>query len=492
MPILAIDQGTTSTRAILFNRKGEILASNQRFFKQYFPSGGWVEHDPEEIWQSTLAVCRSIFDQNRISPTQIDALGITNQRETTVVWDKKTGKPVYNAIVWQDRRTAKYCAVLKAKELLPLFQRKTGLLPDPYFSATKIAWILDNVPNARLKAKKGELAFGTINTFLLWRLTNGAVHATDPTNASRTLLYDIHTQKWDEELLDLFKIPGCLLPEVRDCNAQFGATLPSLFSASIPITGLIGDQQAASVGQACFESGMVKSTYGTGCFMLFNTGEKTITSQNQLLTTIAYRLSGKTTYALEGSVFIAGAVVQWLRDQMQLIQTADETAALAACVPNNGGIYFVPAFTGLGAPHWDPYARGAIFGLTRNTQKAHVVRAALEAVCFQTKDLLLAMEQDSAGNKEKIIRVDGGMAKNDWLMQTLSDVLQVPVERPCVIETTALGAAFVAGLGAGIYQSLSEITQLWKSDKIFEPKLEKEKAHKLYQGWQKAVANCIR
>lgn len=487
--MLAIDQGTTSCRAMLFNEMGQLLASDQKTFTQYFPQDGWVEHDPEEIWQTTLETCRNAILQSSISPTKINAIGITNQRETTVIWDKKTGVPIYNAIVWQDRRTATHCATLKKEGLEALIQSKTGLVLDPYFSATKIAWILDNISNARIKANQGELAFGTIDTFLLWRLTGRKVHATDATNAARTLLFNLHTGQWDETLLELFNIPFAILPKVRDSNTYFGNTAASLLGASIPITGLIGDQQAAAVGQTCFKPGMVKSTYGTGCFVLFHTGSEAVLSKQKLLTTIAYRLNGTTTYALEGSIFIAGAAVQWLRDKMQLILSAEETEILAESVENTAGVYFVPAFTGLGAPYWDPDARGAILGLTRDSQKAHIVRAALEAVCYQTQDLLLAIQQDF--EHSSIIRVDGGMANNDWLMQNLSDILQAPVERPVITETTALGAAFVAGLGAGLYASLEAISQLWKSNKIFEPKMDPKHAKNLYQSWQKAVM-CVR
>lgn len=486
--ILAIDQGTTNCRAILFNEVGNPLASSQKTFIQYFPHDGWVEHDSEEIWQTTLETCQNAILQSGILPTKITAIGITNQRETTVIWDKKTGIPIYNAIVWQDRRTATHCAALKKEGLEALIQSKTGLVLDPYFSATKIAWILDNISNARIKANQGELAFGTIDTFLLWRLTGGKVHATDATNAARTLLFNIHTGQWDEILLELFNIPFAILPKICDSNTYFGNTKSSLLGASIPITGLIGDQQAAAVGQTCFKPGMVKSTYGTGCFVLFHTGNEAVFSKQKLLTTIAYRLNGITTYALEGSIFIAGAAVQWLRDKMQLILSAEETETLAESVENTAGVYFVPAFTGLGAPYWDPDARGAILGLTRDSQKAHIVRAALEAVCYQTQDLLLAIQQDF--EHSSIIRVDGGMANNNWLMQNLSDILQAPVERSAITETTALGAAFVAGLGAGLYSSLETISQLWKSDRIFEPKMDPKHAQALYQSWQKAVL-CV-
>lgn len=488
--ILAIDQGTTSSRAMIFNREGKPIHQHQIELTQHFPQDGWVEHDPEEIWRTTLTCCRKVITDASLRAADITTIGISNQRETTVIWDRKTGKPIYPAIVWQDRRTADYCQQLIRQGMSEKIQEKTGLLLDPYFSATKIKWILNQVEGSRAKAINGELAFGTIDTYLLWQLTGGKQHATDATNASRTLLFNIHTQQWDEELLDLFGIPKTLLPVVLDNCARFGRTDPNLFGHEIPITGMAGDQQAATVGQACFESGMVKSTYGTGCFVLLNTGEKPIRSNNRLLTTIAYRINGKVTYGLEGSIFVAGAAVQWLRDALHLIKSAPETQALAASVENTGGVYLVPAFTGLGAPYWDPQARGALLGLTRDSRIAHIVRATLEAVCYQTRDLMGAMVSDSA-HAIQTLRVDGGMAANDWLLQFLSDILHVEVERPRCIETSALGAAFLAGLGAGVYSSLAEISELWQADKSFTPTMASEKRETLYTGWRKAINRII-
>jgi glycerol kinase len=481
--ILAIDQGTTSSRAIVFDRDGRALASAQREFPQIYPHQGWVEHDPEEIWSTTVAVSRAALD----SSGPVSAIGITNQRETTLVWDRATGEPVYNAIVWQDRRTADRCEALRAAGHEPLVAERTGLLLDPYFSATKVAWILDRVDGARERAERGELAFGTVDTFLVWRLTGGRVHATDATNASRTMLYDIHAGRWDPELLALLEVPASLLPEVRDCAGAFGDTDPTVLGTSLPITGIAGDQQAAAVGQACFAPGMIKSTYGTGCFVLLNTGESAVASRNRLLTTIAYRIDGRTTYALEGSIFVAGAAVQWLRDGLHVITDSSATEAMARGLDSNRGVYLVPAFTGLGAPHWDPHARGALFGLTRDTGPAELARAALESVCYQTRDLLAAMERDGA-RAPAALRVDGGMVANEWLLQFLADILDVPVERPVVAETTALGAAYLAGLGAGFHRSLEDLGHNWQHDASFSPTMDGATRARLIAGWDDAVA----
>ena len=483
--ILSIDQGTTSSRAIVFDATGKRLATAQREFAQHYPRDGWVEHDPEEIWSTTLDVCRKASAS--VDGKAIAAIGITNQRETTIVWDRGTGKPVYPAIVWQDRRTAEHCDRLRAAGHEELVARKTGLLLDPYFSATKLAWILDNVDGAREKAERGELAFGTVDCFLLWRLTAGREHATDATNASRTMLFDIHTQSWDDELLDLFRVPRDLLPEVRDCAAHFGDCDAELFGRPIPVTGIAGDQQAAAVGQACFSPGMIKSTYGTGCFVLVNTGEAAARSHNRLLTTVCYRLDGKVTYALEGSIFVAGAAVQWLRDGLGLIQSASETEALASSLADNRGVYLVPAFTGLGAPHWDAHARGGLFGITRDTGVAEIVRATLESVCYQTRDLLRAVADDGA-TKLSALRVDGGMVANDWLMQFLADIVDLRVERPVVTETTALGAAYLAGVQVGVFDSLDDVTANWQMDRSFESAMDGSERQRLVSGWSKAVS----
>ncbi|MFT5063059.1 MAG: glycerol kinase [Gammaproteobacteria bacterium] len=484
--LLAIDQGTTSSRSIVFNRQGRSCGIGQEEFAQYYPDDGWVEHDPEEIWSTTLATCRAAIANADLTPEKITAIGITNQRETTVVWERDTGKPIYNAIVWQDRRTASQCQKYKAQGVEEMVTKRTGLLLDPYFSGTKLAWILDNVRGARRRAEAGELAFGTIDSFLLWRLTGGKVHATDPSNACRTLLFNIHTNQWDPELLSLFNIPAALLPEVKDSADDFGQTDPGLLGGSISIRSLIGDQQAATVGQACFEPGMVKSTYGTGCFVMLNTGDKALASKNRLLSTIAYRINGKTTYALEGSIFVAGAAVQWLRDGLKLIADARETQALAESVPSSNGVYMVPAFTGLGAPYWDPDARGALLGMTRDTGIAHIVRATLESVCYQTRDLLEAMRADGAAFGT--LRVDGGMVSNDWVVQRLSDMCGQTCERPQVTETTALGAAYLAGIAAGVYESLDEVAELWESEQIFESQMGELDRERRYQGWKNAVA----
>ena len=485
--LLAIDQGTTSTRVILFDQQAVPLAQTQKEFRQFYPDDGWVEHDAAEIWQDTLALTRQLMAQQNVSANEIAAIGITNQRETTVLWDRTTGKPLAPAIVWQDRRTADTCAKLKSEGHEANVSSKTGLLLDPYFSATKLAWLLDHTADARTRAEKGELAFGTIDSWLLWNLTGGVVHATDATNASRTLLFNIHTQQWDEDLLALFQIPASLLPDVRDSAADFGLTDAALLGGEIQVAGIAGDQQAALVGQACFSPGMVKSTYGTGCFMVLNTGDQAVESKNRLLTTVGYRLNGKTTYALEGSIFVAGAAIQWLRDGLRLISDASETEALARSISSARGVYLVPAFTGMGAPWWDPHARGALLGLTRDTGIAEVVTAGLESVCYQTLDLLEAMMADGAA-KPTALRVDGGMVVNNWLTQALADTLGVTVDRPVVTETTALGAAYLAGLQMGIFKSLDEISSHWQCDRHFRPVLDEPTRQARYAGWRKAVA----
>jgi glycerol kinase len=489
--ILAIDQGTTSSRAIAFNTRLKPLGTSQKEFRQFFPKSGWVEHDPEEIWSGVLAVAKAALRKAKAKPQAVKAIGITNQRETVVIWNRRTGKPIHKAIVWQDRRTAPLCAELKAAGFERQFTEKTGLLLDPYFSGTKIRWLLDNVKGAREKAARGELAFGTIDSFLIWRLTGGKVHATDATNASRTLLYNIHTGQWDEALLRILDIPASLLPEVKDCAADFGTTEPGLLGAAIPICGVAGDQQAACVGQACFEPGMMKSTYGTGCFALLNTGAKAVQSQNRLLTTVAYQLDGKRTYALEGAIFIAGAAVQWLRDGLKLVASAGETGALAKAADPNQQVYLVPAFVGLGAPYWNAEARGAIFGLTRGTTRKELAQAALEAVCYQTRDLLRAMQKDMGGTGKTILRVDGGMTASDWTMQRLADILDAPVDRPPVLETTALGAAYLAGLKAGLLPKPSEFAKSWKREKRFTPKMKAAEREAKYLGWQEAVRKLL-
>ena len=483
--LLAIDQGTTSSRAILFSAAGEPVGTAQQEFPQHFPQDGWVEHDPEDIWQSTLSVCQQVLAEQGVSAAEIAGIGITNQRETTIVWDRHTGEPVYNAIVWQDRRTAAYCEELKAEGLEPGITGKTGLLLDPYFSSTKLEWILDQVPGARERARSGDLLFGTVDTFLLWRLTGGRSHKTDATNASRTMLYNIHDDCWDEELLDRLSIPRSMLPQVEDCAADFGMTEPDLLGAAVPILGIAGDQQAALIGQGCFREGMIKSTYGTGCFVIMNTGDRAIISENKMLTTIAYRLKGKVTYGLEGSIFIAGAAVQWLRDGLKLVSKASETEAIASGHPVSHGVYLVPAFTGLGAPYWDPNARGAILGLTRDTGIGDIVTATLQSVCYQTQDLISAMQHDGA--VPTILRVDGGMVENSWVTQHLADILQLPVDRPDVIETTALGVAFLAGLQAGLFKDVEELATHWRLERRFEPEMDPAESHRLYHGWQQAV-----
>ena len=486
--VLAIDQGTTSTRAILFDSTAQPVAIAQRELQQHYPELGWVEHDPEDIWRDALAVSREALEGVDIQ--RVAAIGITNQRETAVVWNRSTGEPVHRAIVWQDRRTAERCAELKTDGAEALISERTGLLLDPYFSATKVAWILDNVPAARARAERGELAFGTVDSFLLHRLTGGSVHATDVTNASRTSLFDIRNNRWDPELCRLFRVPEAMLPAVHENSRIFGTTAPGLFDAEIPIAGMAGDQQAALFGQACFEPGMAKSTYGTGCFMLLNTGEEAVRSKHRLLTTPAWRIGGRTTYALEGSIFIAGAAIKWLRDGLGVIAHASETDSLATQVPDNHGIYMVPAFVGLGAPHWDPEARGAIYGLTLNASAAHLARAALEAVAYQTLDLIEAMIADGASSPAEI-RLDGGMAANAWLCQFLADILQLPVERPRNLETTALGAAFHAGLATGVWPNLDALSRIWARQDAFRPEIAPELRNNLISGWKRAVAKTL-
>ncbi len=487
--ILSIDQGTTSTRSILFDSSGRSVFNSQLEFTQYFPQDGWVEHDPEEIWSTTLSVVQDVLKFARENDKEIAAIGITNQRETTVVWDRTTGEPVYNAIVWQDRRTAAYCETLRKQGREQLFADKTGLLLDPYFSGTKLNWILENVENARSRAERGELAFGTIDSFLIWRLTGGKSHTTDATNASRTLIFNIHQQRWDDELLDLLAIPAAMLPDVLDSAADFGTSDQDVIGVEIPIAGVAGDQQAALIGQACFEPGMIKSTYGTGCFMVLNTGTWALSSKNKLLTTVGYRLDGKTTYALEGSIFVAGAAVQWLRDGIGIIDSAGTTEALASSLDSNNGVYIVPAFTGLGAPHWDPDARGAIFGITRDTGPAELVRATLESICYQTLDLLEAKRRD--GVQATRLRVDGGMVGNQWFCAFLADILKITVERPVFTETTALGAAFLAGLKVGIFDSLDAIKDVWKVDQSFEPAMAEAERKRLVDDWHACVGKVV-
>ena len=483
--VLAIDQGTTSSRALVFDGEGRILGLAQKELPQHFPHSGWVEHDAEDIWRDTVETVKGALVDAGMTAQDIAALGITNQRETTVLWDRETGEALHRAIVWQDRRTAELCRGWKAEGWEPEIQRKTGLLLDPYFSGSKLAWLLEEVPGAREKAEAGKLAFGTVDSFLLWRLTGGKVHATDATNASRTLLYDIHKGDWDEDLLQSFGVPRALLPEVRDCMGEFGTTEKELFGEALPILGIAGDQQAATIGQACFSPGMVKSTYGTGCFALYNTGEA-LASSNRLLTTVAYQFAGKRTYALEGSIFVAGAAVQWLRDSLGLIASAPETEELARQARADHGVVMVPAFVGLGAPHWDADARGALFGLSRDSGRAEIVRATLESVCFQTRDLLEAMVADGA-TAPNALRVDGGMATNDWMLQFLADTLGVAVERPEVTETTALGAAFLAAAEAGVLSGIEAISETWRAEARFEPKMPEDERAARYGAWRDAV-----
>ncbi len=488
--ILAIDQGTTSSRALIFDQQAQIVAVAQQEFRQYFPDEGWVEHDATEIWESTLAVCRAALAKASLDAADIAVIGITNQRETTVVWDRKTGAPIYHAIVWQDRRTAEVCRELNRAGHEAEITAKTGLLLDPYFSASKVAWILDHVDGARARAEAGELAFGTVDCWLLWNLTGGASHATDATNASRTQLFNIIDQCWDDKLLRLFNVPAQVLPEVKDSVADFGSTVPGLFGSKIPIGGIAGDQQAALIGQACFEPGSIKSTYGTGCFVMQNTGTTPLHSDNRLLTTIAYRIDGKPVYALEGSIFVAGAAVQWLRDGIGLIEHAEQTEAMAAAADPKHQVYMVPAFTGLGAPWWDPDARGALLGMTRNTGPAEIVNACLRSVCFQTRDLLQAMQSDGC-DTPAVLRVDGGMINNNWLLQCLADTLDVAVERPANTETTATGAAMLAGLQCGIWKSVEELAGLWRSDCVAKPAADAADRDAKYRGWQAAVKRIL-
>ncbi|WP_130808213.1 glycerol kinase GlpK [Senegalia massiliensis] len=485
--ILAFDQGTTSSRAILFDHEGKIVKTAQKEFTQIYPKSGWVEHDPMEIWGTQSGVAREVLETAGVRPEEVAGIGITNQRETTVVWDKNTGKPIYNAIVWQCRRTANICDKLKEKGLTEYIKNTTGLVVDAYFSGTKIKWILDNVEGAREKAEKGDLLFGNIDTWLIWNLTRGKVHVTDYSNASRTMIYDIKNLKWDDKLLDELDIPKSMLPEVRQSSEVYGHTDPKTFGgAKIPIAGIAGDQQAALFGQACYEKGMAKNTYGTGCFMLMNTGSDMVLSDNGLLTTIAWGVDGKVEYALEGSIFIGGAVVQWLRDELKLISDAADSEYFASKVEDSGGVYVVPAFVGLGAPYWDMYARGTIVGLTRGTNKNHIIRASLESIAYQTRDVLDAMQVDSGINLQKL-KVDGGAVANNFLMQFQSDILSVPVERPEITETTALGAAYLAGLAVGFWKDKKEIAEKWKCDKEFNPNMDNEIKENYYKGWKKAI-----
>ena len=489
--VLSIDQGTTSSRGVIFDKNYEIVSIGQKEFTQFFPDSGWVEHDPEEIWMSTLVSCHSAIKESKIDPSQIRAVGITNQRETTVVWDKETGKPIYNAIVWQDRRTSDQCQNLKDLGHESLVNEKTGLLLDPYFCATKIAWILDNVSGARQKANEGQLLFGTIDCFLMWRLSNQQIHSTDATNACRTMLYNIHDGCWDEDLLKLFNIPSSMLPKVCDNAADFGKVDESIFGSEIPITASIGDQPSALVGQACFQPGMVKSTYGTGCFVLINTGYEPVKSNNKLLTTLAFQVNGKTCYALEGSIFVAGAAVQWLRDGLKFIESAQESESLAMQADDSQDVYLVPAFVGLGAPYWDPDCRGALFGMTRNTGPAEITKATLESVCYQTSDLLSAIAKDLGEGKLSAIRVDGGMAASNWTMQMLSDLVELPVDRPKNLETTALGAAYLAGMQIGFYPSMSDFSDSWQSDSQFNSKMTSDSRERKLAGWKDAVKRTL-
>ena len=485
--ILAIDQGTTSSRAIIFSKSGKKLISSQLEFKQFFPKNGWVEHNPNEIWSTTIKVTKNVLLKSKKLKINIKALGITNQRETTICWDKRTGEPVYNAIVWQDRRTENYCKKIKKKE--KLIRKKTGLFLDPYFSATKIKWIIDNVPKAKKLFKKNELLFGTIDSFLIWKLTNGKIHATDATNASRTMLFNITSNKWDKDILKIFKLNEKILPTVKNSADDFGFTSEKIVGQKIRISAVLGDQQAAAIGQACFEKGSVKSTYGTGAFVLMNTGEKKLISKNKLITTICYRINNKTTYALEGSIFIAGAGVQWLRDKIRLIDNAYETEKIAKSKKDSKGVYVVPAFTGLGAPYWNSKSRGLIMGLTRDSDWRDLVRATIESVAYQTFDLFVSMRKD--GLNPKSVKVDGGMVSNNWFVQFLSEILKIKITRSKINETTALGAAYMAGYQIGIYRSLSDIKQNWKKDRDFKPKFNKSYRNKLLQGWQQAIKKTL-
>ena len=487
--IISIDAGTTSVRSILFDLKGKPIFSSQKEFTQYFPKNGWVEHDPDEIWIKIKKTLLDVINKSKKLKGKAITIGITNQRETTILWNKKTGKVIHRAIVWQDRRTEEFCRKLRSQNKETSFFNKTGLLIDPYFSATKVKWILDNVPLAKKLMKKDQLLFGTIDTFLIWRLTKGQIHATDATNASRTMLYNISSNKWDDGILRLFKIKKNILPEVKDCSDDFGSTHSSITGQSIPINGVVGDQQAATIGQCCFEPGSLKSTFGTGAFVLLNTGNKIIYSKNRLLTTIAYRIKGKTTYAMEGSIFIAGAGVQWLRDKMKFFKKAPETEKIVKSLKSNNNIYLVPAFTGLGAPHWNANARGVLSGLTRDTGPKEIVRAVIESVAYQTYDLFEAMKHD--GLRPRLVKVDGGMVRNNWFSQFLSDVVNVGVLRPKVQETTALGAAFMAGLQIGVYKSLKDISKNWSLDKKFSPKMKNKKRSNLLKGWSKAIKRTL-
>ncbi|WP_299354367.1 glycerol kinase GlpK [uncultured Shimia sp.] len=485
--ILAIDQGTTSSRAILFDGDMSPIATSQQEFTQHFPTSGWVEHDPTDIWESVVATCREALQTAGISVNDIAGIGITNQRETTLVWNRQTGEPVYNAIVWQDRRTADFCRDLKEEDLEAEVTTRTGLLLDPYFSGTKLRWILDNVDGARAAADAGDLLFGTVDSYLIWKLTGGAVHATDATNAARTMLYDIHAGEWSTEMCDMLGIPRSMLPKVCDCAADFGHTIPDVLGASVPILGVAGDQQAATIGQACFQPGMMKSTYGTGCFALLNTGDQAVASENRLLTTIAYQLDGKPTYALEGAIFIAGAVVQWLRDGLRIIDDAAETQSLAETADAEQDLILVPAFTGLGAPYWAPDCRGAVYGLTRNSGPAEFARAALESVGFQTRDLIEAMQADWGSAGDTVLRVDGGMTASDWTMQFLADIIGAPVDRPKVLESTALGVAWLAGMRAGVYPDMDGFSKSWALDCKFDSKMSRQVADTRYAAWKRAV-----
>ena len=488
--ILALDQGTSSSRAILFDKTGQPKAVSQKEFTQIFPKPGWVEHNPKEIWSSQASVIAETISAEGINGSNIAAIGITNQRETTIVWDAESGEPIYNAIVWQDRRTSAYCDTLKKDGRADLIRSKTGLIIDAYFSATKIRWILENVPGARRKAEEGRLRFGTVDTWLIWKLTRGEVHVTDVSNASRTMLFNIHTLDWDDELLRLFGVPKSMLPQIKSSSEIYGKTKGTLFAYEVPIAGIAGDQQAALFGQMCTEPGSVKNTYGTGCFMLMNSGERPIMSANKLLTTVAWKIGDKVTYALEGSIFVAGSVIQWLRDGLGIIRTSSEAEPLAASVPDNGGVYFVPALTGLGAPYWDQYATGTLFGITRGTKAGHIVRAALEGIAFQTMDIVNAMQKD-AGITLKELKVDGGASRNNLLMQFQADILGTSVIRPQVTETTALGAAYLAGLATGYWESIEEIRSLWAIDKEFTPSSSDDEVKRLKDGWKNAVGRTL-
>lgn len=484
--ILALDQGTTSSRAIVFNHSGEIVSVAQKPFKQYFPKPGWVEHDPLEIWSTQSSVAAEAIAHANLTGLNIEAIGITNQRETTIVWDVETGESIYNAIVWQDRRTSEYCESLKAQGHTDMIRAKTGLILDAYFSATKLKWILDNVEGAREKAERGLLKFGTVDSWLIYKFTKGETHATDITNASRTMLYNIHEEKWDDELLELFDIPRNMMPEVKSCSEIYSQTSTTLFSTRIPISGVAGDQQSALFGQMCLEKGMAKTTYGTGCFLVMNTGEKAVESRNNLLTTVAWKIGGQTIYALEGSVFIGGAVIQWLRDELHLLKEAADSEAMAAALEDNAGVYFVPALSGLAAPYWDQFARGTIVGLTRGTTSSHIVRAALEGIAYQVADVLLAMEKDME-HRTKEMRVDGGAVRNNFLMQFQADIMKSEVVRPKIMETTAMGAAYLAGLATGFWKDVDEIRNQWEVDKSFHPEMSESEADELLEKWHEAV-----